>query len=345
MNINNGFNIIETMKYFRLILLIIFFISACTSNNPEGCMPASELPANIESLTSFGQRAEWSLDGKYVYFVDRAGGEVYRVHIRNKRVEQLTDSTTRPEGHGYYRVMSLSNGDLLLTCGPSRRETTIYIWDKNRSKSPVNLGVKINEGPAVSRETMKIAWTEKQERIYLGEIVYNEGIPTITGKKEIISNDSVIVEGYKFPKEMLEPQSFRPGKEHELIWSMYGFTSSGLFTSETMSYNEKTGEIQNLSNAPDQYDEPEGIFPDGEYTLTECDHHRKKGTGYIDIYKLKLDGNGEDYTRLTYFNETEGFRSSNPVVSDDGSMIAFQASRTGTDAGVGCGLYLMHLDD
>ena len=97
-----------------------------------------------------------------------------------------------------------------------------------------------------------------------------------------------------------------------------------------------------FANADDQYDEPEGIFPDGVYTLTECDHHDPQGTRNIDLYKLKLDGTGEDYTRLTFFNEVEGFRASNPVVRDDGLMIVFQASLSGSEAGAGCGLYLLH---
>jgi hypothetical protein len=110
-----------------------------------------------------------------------------------------------------------------------------------------------------------------------------------------------------------------------------------------MGYDITSGVMVNYSRAPGQYDEPEGIFPDGVYTLVECDHHDPRGTGYIDLYKLKLDGTGKDYTRLTFFNDLEGFRASNPVVRDDGRMIAFQASLTGSEAGAGCGLYLYHL--
>lgn len=117
----------------------------------------------------------------------------------------------------------------------------------------------------------------------------------------------------------------------------------GLFTAEVFGYKLKTGEIINYSKAPNQYDEPEGIFPGGEYTLVECDKHNSIGTSAIDIYKLKLDGTGENYERITFFNEVEGFRSSNPAVSDDGGYMAFQASRSGTPAGVGCGIYVMRL--
>ena len=32
-----------------------------------------------------------------------------------------------------------------------------------------------------------------------------------------------------------------------------------------------TDAVTNLSNRHAYYDEPEGVFPDGEYTLVECD--------------------------------------------------------------------------
>ena len=106
--------------------------------------------------------------------------------------------------------------------------------------------------------------------------------------------------------------------------------------------NLETGKVTNYSNAPNQYDEPEGIFPDGQYTLVECDHQNRKGPGFIDIWKLKLDGSGE-ITRLTYFSDTPGYKASNPVVSDDGKWMAFQMARSTEAAGVGHGIFLYDL--
>jgi len=325
---------------FMLLALCACF--SCTRKGTEGCFPAAYLPENITPLTSFGARAEWSLDGKTVFFVDKAGGEIWMVDLKTKKTRQLSVASFRPEGHGYYRILCLANGDFLLTCGSDRRSTYIQIWDKSMKKLPVSLNVEINEGPAVSRKTMKIAWTERQETIWLGEIVYNNGRPEIINRRQIIDNKNVVVDGIKY-QGMLEPQNFRPGKEDELIWSQYGGDTTGMFTCEVMGYDISTGTMTNYSKAPGQYDEPEGVFPDGIYTLVECDHHNRRGTGYIDLYKLKLDGTGQDYTRLTFFNDVEGFRASNPVVRDDGKMIAFQASLSGSEAGVGCGLYLCQL--
>ncbi len=64
-----------------------------------------------------------------------------------------------------------------------------------------------------------------------------------------------------------------------------------------------------------QYEEPEGIFPDGKHTLVECDRHASlgkefKGLQYIDIHKLTLDGSGK-YERITHFNDYPGWKATN----------------------------------
>ncbi|HEY5589846.1 MAG TPA: hypothetical protein VIK55_02400, partial [Paludibacter sp.] len=93
-----------------------------------------------------------------------------------------------------------------------------------------------------------------------------------------------------------------------------------------------------MSNADKQYDEPEGIFPDGKYTCVESD----KETGAVDIYKLTLDGSGQ-LKRLTFFSDYKGYKSSNPVISDDGKYMAFQMARSADFAGIGYGIFLMKL--
>ncbi len=331
------------MKNFLILIPAVFYFSACTRPGPQGCFPQDKLPSHITPLTSFGSRAEWSLDGTKVFFVDSAGGDAWMADITSKKCEKITKPDFRPQGHGYYRVICLANGDYLLTCGPSRHVLYIQVLDKSLEKIPARIpGEQIDEGPAVSRKNMKIAWTPHQDVIYSGEIVIEAGNPRIINKKLIIDSSNVVVDGIKY-RGILEPQSFRPD-EKELIWSQYGTDTRGVFTSEVMGYDMTMGTLVNYSCAPLQYDEPEGIFPDGEYTLVECDHHNPGGTAYIDIYRLKLDKENPSYKRLTFFSDVEGYRSSNPVVRDDGKMIVFQASIAGSAAGDGCGLYLFDLE-
>jgi Tol biopolymer transport system component len=96
---------------------------------------------------------------------------------------------------------------------------------------------------------------------------------------------------------------------------------------------------------PEAYNEVEGIFPDGVHTAVEADRQceqlgGQRGSGNIDIWKLRLDGTGKDFSRLTHFNDYEGGKASNPVISTDGRFMAFQSARTTDPAGVGYGILL-----
>jgi Tol biopolymer transport system component len=112
-----------------------------------------------------------------------------------------------------------------------------------------------------------------------------------------------------------------------------------------MGIDLKTGAVTNFSKAPGTYNEPEGIFPDGQYTCVEGDRQvaqlgGSRGGSNIDIWKLKLDGTGKDFVRLTHFNDYENGKASNPVVSTDGRFMAFQTANASDPAGVGYGIVL-----
>ena len=166
----------------------------------------------------------------------------------------------------------------------------------------------------------------------MAEILYKDGKPKLAKKKKILDEKDL-------PFECgLETQNFRPPDERELIFSAYGYQGT-----EVMGLDIETGKVVNYSQAPNQYDEPEGIFPDGKYTLVECDKHNTEGSQYVDIYKLALDGSGKT-ERLVFFGDYPGYKASNPVVSDDGRYMAFQFARRGDPAGVGRGILIFDLE-
>ena len=137
----------------------------------------------------------------------------------------------------------------------------------------------------------------------------------------------------------LESQSFRPPDERELTFSAYGHNNT-----DVCGVDLTTKKVVNYSNAPSQYDEPEGISPDGRWILVECDRESQSGLGpnHVDIWKLSLDGKGT-WERLTYFNKYPGYKASNPVIRDDGRFMAFQMARSRDPAGVGYGIFLYDL--
>lgn len=329
---------------FLFLIGSIFSFTNCEQKTSRS-FPADKLPPHITQLTGFGQRAEWSLDGKQVYFVEKPGGDVWVVDVSTKEARRITNPEDRPDGHGYYRVLCLPNGDLLLGCGSRRQILYFQVLGKDFKNPPQTIeGEELCEGPAVSRRTMNIAWTlPGQFQIYMGEIVYTDGKPAIINKELLLDvKDMGTVDSLEY-EFIIETQNWRPPLEEELIFSQYR-TGNDFFKSEVFGININTGNLINYSRSRSTYDEPEGIFPDGDYTLTECDRHRPtRRSSTIEVYKLKLDTTVYDYERLVFFSDVEGFRSSNPVVSDDGNYFVFQASEANSAAGDGCGLYLFDI--
>ena len=333
-------------------ILVVLLSQACfgAGGDKAGKSPLDELPAYIKQVTYFGERADWSHDGKRILFLAKTFGDVYEVEL-------ATDSTGSPQagkirlatGHfyheGFTRALYLSNGDILLSgarkfdaanpqASRSGKNAELWVLKKGLSGPPTPLGEHCSEGPAVSRSRMTIAWTLQDEGlIYMGDIVYENGKCKLINKKLILDANNLPF------KCSVETQNFRPPDEKELIFSAY---MENYRYSDVAGLNLETGRIINYTNSPKVYDEPEGIFPDGKYTLVECDRHNPKGTQYIDIYKLALDGSGQ-MERLTHFADYPGYKASNPVVSDDGRFIAFQYARMGDQAGVGRGILVFDI--
>ncbi len=321
------------------LAVLMFGVSVAVAASKESKSPLDELPDYVRQVTHFGQRADFSHDGKRILFIEKTFGDVYEVELETKIIRPMTH---RYFHEGYTRALYLSNGDILLSGArqfdssdpwPSRSEKNAELWvlKKDLSGPPTPLGEKCSEGPAVSRRHMRIAWTQGGA-FYLANVIYKNGKPELANKKKILDKRDL---GFETG---LETQNFRPPDEKELIFSAYGYQGT-----EVMGLDIETGKVVNYSQAPNQYDEPEGIFPDGKHTLVECDKHNRKGTQYIDIYKLALDGSGQT-TRLTFFSDYPGFKASNPVISDDGRYMAFQVANTGDVAGVGRGILILDLE-
>lgn len=320
---------------FPLVLIILGVLNSCGNSSKE------KYNSSIQFLVENGQRPDFSHDGKKILYVTKAAGEVEEIDIESGEIKRIS-SFERPDSIGFFRALYLANGDYLLAGGKDRRGCVFYFLKKELNQPPYIINEPLWEGPAVSRKNMRIAWTPDHFTIWTGEIVSNDSGYAIVNRKLILESEKIEADGQKF-NDWIEPQNFRPPYENELIFAQYG--REEIFTSEVFGINLLDGKITNYSKALKQYDEPEGIFPNGEYTLIESDAHNPKGVPYIDIYMLKLDGSGKNTKRLTFFNTHQGQISSNPVISDDGKFMAFDngAGLTDTDEGMKIGIYLMDL--
>jgi len=312
--------------------------------------PADHLPAHIRQLSAFGERADWSHDGKKILFLTKTFGDAMELDLAAGAIRNLT---VHYPHHGYTRALYLANGDILLSgpevfdpkhAGRARNECYLFVLDRTGTKPPVALGVHCNEGPAVSRHRLHFAWAEwtdprpgegdlSSSKLFEADVVYTEGRPTLAGRR-------LVIDAADLPfRCTLEPQNFRPPEEKDLTFSSY---TAGGGKCDVCLLDLDTRKVTNLTHSTDTYDEPEGIFPDGQATLVECDAQNHLGSGHVDLWKLALNGSGH-YDRLTHFSDYPNYKASNPVVSDDGHFIAFQMAKSGESAGVGHGLFLYNL--
>lgn len=310
--------------------------------------PEDNLPPNITRLTYFGERASWSPDGRRIVFMEKSFGDVFEVEVATKATRLLTHYP-HP---GFLRAQFLPNGDYFLigartftdinTTRQRDQEMWILKADAKPGDRPIALDHKISEGVAISRRSMKIAWSNTRGQypdllqqgesvIYTADIVVDGAQPRLANKKEVIRA--------KAPECTLEAQDFRRN-DTELIYTCYRSPFADVFGIELA-----TGKVTQYRKLAGEYNEVEGIFPDGEYTLVESSREQlEQNSNYIDIWKLKLEPDSRDFTRVTRWGEYPGFKASNPVVSSDGRRIAFQSARSKDAAGVGYGIFVLTLN-
>jgi len=310
-----------------------------------------ELPPYFSILTTWGVRPEWDEKSENIYFLNKLVGDVFKINISTREISQVTSGFYHG---GIHRVLCLSNGDLLLAMGTSIFDAAnpekdrhaglgLYVLTKDNSNSPYPLNAYCDEGPAVSKNSMKIAWTiQGQREIKAGEIYYEKGVPHLKNVETIIS--------YRDSSDYvrLETQDFRPPINEELIYTHYwGDEKDQYYNSQVLGFNLRTKQTKKYTDLPNSYNEAEGIFPDGNYIVIESDRHQlleERNKYKLDIYKLKLDGSGEverlaDFS-TRYFNM---IKSDNPVVNKKGNIIAHQFGFQ-KGAGDGRGIFLFDLD-
>lgn len=304
--------------------------------------PEEHLPPTITQLTAFGERASWSPDGKRIAFMAKSFGDAFVVDVATKVIRLLTPAPSA----GFLRVQYLPTGDYFLigartfTDIRTTRDRDQEMWLLRASGGPpIPLNHKISEGVAISRKTNRIAWSntrgqypellaEGESVLYMADIVEEGGQPKLANKVELIRA--------KRPECTLEAQDFR-FDDTELIYTCYRSPYADVF-----GLDLKTKAITTFRKIEKEYNEVEGIFPDGKSTLVESSREQKaQDSNHIDIWRLPLVPDATEYTRVTHWGEYDGYKASNPVVSPDGKTIAFQSARSKDAAGVGYGIYLM----
>ena len=311
--------------------------------------PEMELPPNITRLTGFGERAAWSPDDQRIAFMSKSFGDAFEIDLQTRMIRLLTGHFVHP---GFLRVQYLPNGDFFLIGARTftdirttrGRDQEMWVMKADASAPPTPLNHKISEGVAISRNGMKIAWSntrgqypellaEGESALYTADLIYKDGVPELANKKEVLRA--------KAPECTLEAQDFRDD-DRELIYTCYRAPFA-----DVLGVDLGTRKVTTYRKRPDEYNEVEGISPDGKWTLVESSREQggadRQNSRYIDIWKLRLEAGSPDFVRLTRWGDHEGYKASNPVVSSDGKRIAFQSARNNEPAGVGHGIFILTL--
>lgn len=329
------------------LLMAFLVLAAQQADHRKQGSPLDHLPPNIEVLTHFGERADISPDNQRVAFMAKSFGDAMVIDLNTRIIRCLTCNVP---GTAFLRVMHLVTGDYILI-GPDHfenihvsraRDNELWFLSKEPGSKPVKLGQKMSEGAAISKKSLKIAYSEtaaqapglapEASRLIVADVDLSGATPKLVHQQTVFTS--------KDRSCVLEAQDFYDN-DAKMTFTCYEPNDQA----SVMGIDLSSGKATNFSKAPGTYNEPEGIFPDGLYTTVEADRQcetlgGRRGSGNIDIWKLKLDGTGKDFLRLTHFNDYVGGKASNPVVSTDGRFMAFQAARTTDAAGVGYGILI-----
>src|SRR5207248_5710328 len=284
----------------RLSILLLAFVGPLAERIAGN--PLEHLPANVEVLTHFGERADISPDNQRVAFMAKSFGDAMVIDLKTRIIQCLTCNVP---GAAFLRVMHLITGDYILI-GPDHfenihtsheRDNELWFLSKERGSKPVKLGQKMSEGAAISKKSLKISFSvlpaqdpqipQGHSQLFTADVDLSAGTPKLTNKKMVYeSKDSACT---------LEAQDFYDD-DKKMTFTCYEPKAAA----SVMGIDLQTGEVTNFSKAPGTYNETEGIFPNGQHTAVEGDRQCLEydsgcGSGNIDIWKLRLDGTGKDF--------------------------------------------------
>lgn len=321
---------------------------------------ASARPYKLQDATQlspFGGRAAFSPDGRRVAFVGKSYADAYEIEIATGKVRNLTRHLPH---QGVMRIQYLPNGDFLVTAprryagANTRAHLEMWLLDKQLERGLQPLGEQVFEGVAVSRKRNRIAWTVIEPELkpnepwmlafarttkrYVADIAYENGAAKLVNKREIMA---------ELPKActFIEPQDFRDD-DQELVYSCMGPSTVGGFVISVMGSRIETGEAISYARRPGEYNEVEGVAPDGSWATVECGKQTKPGLPPLDICRLELKPDGALTPLIVGAAPGATSDISNPVVSPDGKWIVFQKSDSASnEVGEGYGLYRLKVAD
>src|SRR5438876_12336857 len=94
-----------------MLALVVLFLLAAERETRQPGNPIEHLPANIEVLIHFGERADISPDNQRVAFMAKSFGDAMLIDTKTRVITCLTCNVP---GAAFLRVMHLVTGDYIL---------------------------------------------------------------------------------------------------------------------------------------------------------------------------------------------------------------------------------------
>src|SRR4051794_29026957 len=229
--------------------------------------PLDHLPKNMEMLTHFGERADYSPDNQRIAFMAKSFGDAFAVDLKTRTIRCLTCSVP---GAAFLRVMHLSDGNFMLI-GPERfsdirtsrsRDNELWFLSKEAGSKPVKLGQKMSEGAAISKKNLRIAWSETNaqfpelardySRLVVADFEYSGNVPKIVRQRTVYES--------KDAKCRIEAQDF-----YEL---------------------QRLRRVESI--------QPRGVHRRPQHRVSDCPHSRRGGCGIRNRHYEDTTLNGDN---------------------------------------------------
>ena len=200
------------------------------------------------------------------------------------------------------------------------------------TSAPTPIESKVEEGVAISRTRMRIAWSNSHQQypdrfqpgesaLYVADVVYDGGVPRLANTKEILRAHQ--------PECTLDAQDFR-FDDTQLIYTCYRGDKADVMGVD-LAYRRRSRRTARL---PTNTMKRRASRPTANgcssnrvtIKATRSGRHSTTSTSGGCV----LEPNGTNFVRMTRFGEYEGHKASNPVVSPDQRSFAFQAGRNAT---------------
>lgn len=132
------------------VLLAALLCSSIASAARKQGSPLDQLPKDMEILTHFGERADFSPDNQRIVFMAKSFGDAFAIDLKTRVIRCLTCSVP---GAAFLRIMHLRDGNYILI-GPERfsdirtsrrRDNELWFLSKEPGSKPVKLGQKMSE--------------------------------------------------------------------------------------------------------------------------------------------------------------------------------------------------------